>query len=120
MRFSTSGPSPAQAFAPLAAAYGDRLTVLRDGDVVRWSCDGRMVVVELRDGFADAAFVDLPIVDAVSAVPAVPVYGPASGNGYSLDHTGCTRMAEDMQAFFCGTREPRFAFRSAYEVPHSD
>jgi hypothetical protein len=112
--------SPAQAFAPLAAACGDRLTVFRDGDVVRWSFEGCLVVVELRDdGYAQAAFVDRPMLDAVTAGPAVPVYAPAAGAGYQLNRAGCTRMADDMQAFFCGTREPRFAFRDAYEVPSS-
>jgi hypothetical protein len=110
--------SPADAFAPLAAACGDRLTVCREGDVVRWSYDGRMVVVALRnDGSAEAAFVDRPLHDAVSAAPAVPVYRRAVNADYTLDQSGCVRMVADMEAFFGGTREPRFAFSAAYEVP---
>jgi hypothetical protein len=118
MREAHARWSPAQAFAPLAAACGDRLTVFRDGDVVRWSYEGCLVVVELcGDGSAQAAFVDRPMHDAVTSGPAVPVYAPAAGAGYQLDRAGCTRMADDMHAFFRGTREPRFAFRDAYEVP---
>ena len=112
--------SPADTFAPLARACGDGLHVYREGDVVRWSYDGRMVVVALRgDGTAEAAFVDRPLHDAVSAALAVPVYRPSIDEDYALDQAGCTRMAADMEAFFAGTREPRFAFSAAYEVPSS-
>ena len=98
----------------------ERLRVERDGDVVRWSCDGRMVVVALRgDGTAEAAFVDRPFHEAVSGTPAVPVYRRAPYPGYALDAAGCARMAEDVEAFFAGTREPRFAFATAYEVPQA-
>jgi len=79
-----------------------------------------MVVVALRDdGSAEAAFVDRPLLDAVSSTPAVPVYRRAANADYTLDPSGCRRMVADMEAFFGGAREPRFAFSAAYEVPQA-
>ena len=102
------------AAAPLIAAYGDRLTLLRDGNRVQWSCDGQSVVVELRaDGSLDATFVDRVAVDAVSGQPAAAVYRRDTGIVYRMSADGSKRMVADMAAFFEGTREPLFAFVDA-------
>ena len=97
---------------PLWATYGDRLTILRDGNAVRWVYDGRSAVVALRGDVVEATFVDRPALDAVSASPAAPVYR-GSEYGYALTPAGCSRMVADMVAFFEGTREPRFTFVGA-------
>ena len=95
---------------PLVANFDSRLSVRRDGHVVRWCCDGRSVLVELRpDGELDATFIDLPAVERVSSASAAPLYR-SSGRGYSLNVEGCRRMASDLVDFFGGVREPRFTF----------
>src|ERR1700684_3760464 len=92
----------AEAFAPLGAAFGDRLRFSRDGSPARWWFDGPAAEVEMRgDDRITARFVGAPAFDAVtgSLVPPVYVRCPA---GYALDRSGCERMVADMAAFFTG------------------
>ena len=105
------------AAAPLVAAFGDRLTLWRDGNRVQWACDGQSVVVELQaDGSLDATFVDCAAVDVVSGHLASAVYRRDSGIAYRMSPDGSKRMVADMAAFFEGTREPLFAFVDAIPV----
>ncbi len=105
------------AAAPLIAAYGDRLTLLRDGNRVQWSCDGQSVIVELQaDGSLEATYVDRAAVDAVSGQPAAAVYRRDTAIAYRMSAEGSKRMVADMAAFFEGTREPLFAFVDAVAV----
>jgi hypothetical protein len=101
------------ALAPLGNTFGERLHFSRDGTVARWTYDGHAAIVEL--GGAErilARFVAPPATDAVSGLPAAPVYS-CDENGYALNRVGCERMVADMVAFFSGTREPRFTFIAA-------
>lgn len=101
---------------PLAAKFGDGLTLCRDGKRVEWSYHGQSAVIEFSpQGTIDALFIEQPSVDAVSAAPTSAVYKPL-GPGYSLTPAGCARMVSDMVDFFSGTREPRFVFSNAYPV----
>lgn len=105
------------ATAPLIAAFGDRLTLWRDGNRVQWGCDGQSVVVEmLEDGGLDATFVDRAGVDEVTGRFVSAVYQVNSGIAYRLTAYGATRMIGDMTEFFGGTREPRFTFVDAFAV----
>lgn len=109
------------ATAPLIAAFGDRLTLWRDGNRVQWGCDGQSVVVEMtEDGSLDATFVDRAGVDEVTGDLASAVYRRNSGVAYRLTADGATRMIGDMTAFFDGTREPLFAFVDAVTVDVED
>ena len=105
------------AFAPLHAKFGERLSLRRDGNVVQWSLEGRLAIVELRsESVVHATFVERPALDSVSASPAAAVYR-SSPTGYRLAADGCARMVEDMCAFFSGAREPRFAFVGIHGGP---
>jgi hypothetical protein len=91
------------AAAPLVATFGDRLTLRRDGNRVRWGCDGQSVIVEmLEDGGLDATFVDRAGVDEVTGRFASAVYRRNSGIAYRLTADGATRMIGDMTAFSAG------------------
>jgi hypothetical protein len=105
------------ATAPLIAAFGDRLTLWRDGNRVQWGCDGQSVVVDmLEDGSLDATFVDRAGVDEVTGRFASAIYRRESGIAYRLTADGASRMIGDMTEFFGGTREPLFAFVDAVAV----
>ncbi len=105
------------ATAPLIAAFGDRLTLWRDGNRVQWGCDGQSIVVEMcEDGTLDATFVDRAGVDEVTGQFASAVYRRESGIAYRLTADGASRMIGDMTDFFGGTREPLFAFVDAVAV----
>lgn len=109
------------ATAPLIAAFGDRLTLWRDGNRVQWSCEGQAVIVELQaDGSLDATFVDRAALDGVSGQLASAVYRRNTGIAYRMSGDGSKRMVADMAAFFEGTREPLFAFVDALEVESKD
>ena len=98
---------------PLVSKFGDRLTIYREGNAVRWSYAGDSAIVEMRSGTAVAArFISRPSrqlasVEAVSAVYAAP--DPM----YPLTRSGVARMVDDLAEFFSGTREPRFTFVDA-------
>ncbi len=99
---------------PLAAKFGDRLVLQRDGAVARWTFEQQSVVVELGPSGAIAAtFVERPSIDFVSAQSVSSVYR-SRASAYPPTHVGCARMVSDMVAFFSGAREPRFIFSDAY------
>jgi len=101
-------------FAPLAA-FGERLALWHDGNAASWSLDGRTATVVARpDGSVQATFADRATSDG-GATAAVAVY--RSHSVYTLGAIGCTRMVDDMIAFFDGVREPRFAFTRIDDAP---
>lgn len=103
--------SLAVATAPLISKFGDRLTLMRDGNRAQWSCDGQAAIVELLvDGSLRPTFVDRPSLDAVSGDEASAVYHLASGVSYRMTADGCARMVSDMTDFFSGARDGRFVF----------
>ncbi len=109
-----SASALASATAPLISAFGDELTLWREGDVVHWSYDGQTVIVaQLADGAAVAAFVDAPTVDAITGLPAAAEYRRTIERRYHLTLDGCRAMVADMTAFFSGEREPFFTFVGA-------
>jgi hypothetical protein len=109
--------SLADALGPLESAFGDRLTLSRSGNVVEWAYEGQSAVVELHpDATLGATFIDRPAFDAVSRSFAAPVYHRTSAVVYRLTPDGCSRMVDDMLAFFSGTREPIFRFAAAVEL----
>ena len=100
--------------AALCEKFGDRLTLVRNGDVVQWWYDGQSASVELGpDGTIVATFVDRPERDAVSGDYASAVYR-RNAAPYRLCAEGCARMVADMDDFFTGTREARFTFVSIF------
>ena len=104
----------AAATAPLISCFGDDLKLWRDGDVVHWSYDGQTVVVEQHpDGAIAATFVDTPVLDQVTRMPASAVYRRTADRRYALTADGCSAMVSDMTAFFSGEREPFFTFIGA-------
>jgi hypothetical protein len=106
------------ALAPLESAFGDRLTLCRNGNVVEWSFEGQSAVVELHaDATLGATFIDRPAFEAVSRSFAAPVYHRTSAIEYRMTPEGCTRMVDDLLAFFSGTREPLFRFAAAVDLP---
>jgi hypothetical protein len=109
--------SLADAIAPLAAKFGEDLTLWRDGGVACWRYDGQSVFVSAgEDGTIEATFVDRPAVDEVSGELAAAIYRRSSGGGYTMTPDGGTRMADDMSAFFSGARDRRFRFISVHTL----
>ena len=109
--FAPAGTWLADAFAPLTAACGDRLVFVRDGQTAQWSLGDRSVVVSpSRDGSMGARFVDRPATDAVTGSTARAVYGAGR---YPATELGCSRMVDDMLAFFRDAADPRFTFLTA-------
>lgn len=110
---ATSHAHPlAASTAALCEKFGDRLTLVRDGDLVQWSYDGQSTTVELgRDGTIVATFFDRPEHDAVSGDYVSAVYR-RNAAPYRVCAEGCSRMVADMGDFFTGTRETRFTFIS--------
>jgi hypothetical protein len=101
------GPDP---FGPLVTAFGDRLRVWRDEDRVEWSLDGHVVAVEVDPaGRVAAQFIAPESTELVSGRPSSAVYA-RDRSGYPLTDAGCSRMVDDMIAFFSGAREPHFTF----------
>lgn len=99
--------------APLAAKFGDDLTVSRSGNVVCWGYGGQSVVIELGpNGKMCATFIDAQGIDLVSSTPAAAAY--RARPVYELTRASCTRMIADLADFFSGVREPRFTFIDAY------
>ena len=104
-----SAASAGTGFGSLQAIFGERLTLVRDGNRAQWSLDGRSAVVEFRAGILEATFVERLMQESVSGGTAAPAYRGACA-GYRLAPDGCARMVADMVAFFGGVREPRFEF----------
>jgi hypothetical protein len=103
----------ADVVSPLASQFGDRLTLVRDGNRVQWTVDGQAAVMELGAGSEIAAsFVDRPSVDLAGGRPAAAVYR-GRRTSYGLDPDGCSVVVSDMLDFFSGTREPAFTFVDA-------
>jgi hypothetical protein len=99
--------------APLAAKFGNTITVSRSGNMVCWGYDGQSAVLEMTPhGFLRATFIDSAGIDAVSSSPAVAAY--RTGSVYALNRAGCGRMVADLVEFFSGIREPKFRFVDAY------
>jgi hypothetical protein len=99
--------------APLAAKFGDDLTVSRSGNVVCWGYGGQSAVIELTpNGKMHATFIDTEAVDLVSSTPAAAAY--RARPVYELTGASCSRMIADLADFFSGVREPRFTFIDAY------
>ncbi len=114
MQSPVSGYSLADCMTPLAAKFGNRLVLQRDGAAARWTFEEQSVVVELcPSGSIAATFIERPFIDGVSAQSVSSVYRSQAA-AYSPTHAGCTRMISDMVAFFSGAREPRFTFSDAY------
>lgn len=108
-----AGPGGPDSFGPLIAAFGDRLVIRREPGRVEWSLDGAVVSVDVdAAGRAAAQFVAPSSTDLVSRRPSSAVY-VRDRSGYALTAAGCSHMADDMIAFFSGTREPRFTFVAA-------
>jgi hypothetical protein len=101
--------------SPLAATFGDRLSLVRDRNCVQWSCDGHAAIVEFAEGDEiRATFVAAPVIDEVSSLMVSAVYCPRP-RSYRLNRQGSARMVADMMAFFSGVREPRFTFVNALQ-----
>jgi hypothetical protein len=100
----------------LGDRFGNRLTLMRDGDSVRWSFDGHAAVVSLRpEGTIDATFVEPATFDAAGGTPVRCFYRRSGHAAYTLTQVGCSRMVADMADFFGGVREPQFTFAGAAE-----
>jgi hypothetical protein len=112
----TSSPSAAwlsDLAAPLAAKFGNCLTLSRSGNAIRWGYGGQSAVLELgANGALQVTFLDAESTDLVSAGRAVAAYRTRSA--YALDRPSSTRMIADLVDFFSGVREPKFAFVDAY------
>jgi hypothetical protein len=109
--------SLAVATAPLTEKFGQRLTLLRDGNRAQWSCDGQTVVVQLaEDGALTPTFVDRAMKDEVSGMAAFAVYRLRSRVPYRMSAEGCSRMTSDMVDFFSGERDGRFEFMGVAEA----
>ena len=105
--------------APLLEQFGSELTLVREGECVRWCFADASAVVELRAENAVAAtFISGPLADESSCTDVHAVYAPQKAT-YPLTERGATCMAEDLAAFFSGVREPRFTFVDAYVVQRS-
>jgi hypothetical protein len=98
---------------PLFDRFGPALTLVREGERVRWSYSDSAAVVELSaDGAVAATFLAAPSRDAASDASVRAVYAPPSPT-YSLTERGVRCMVDDVAAFFSGVREPRFRFVAA-------
>ncbi len=100
------GPDP---FGTLLSAFGERLGLRRDDGRAEWSLDGHRVIVAMGARRVTAQFIAAPATDLVSGRPSSAVY-VRDRFGYALTDAGCSRMVDDMMAFFAGIREPRFSF----------
>lgn len=101
----------AAATAPLWANFGPDLTLMRDGDVVRWSYEGQTVVVaQQADGAATASFVDAPALDQVTGCAESAIYRRSVERCYQMTPESAAALVADMVAFLQGEREPFFTF----------
>jgi hypothetical protein len=98
---------------PLFDRFGSALTLVRDGERVRWFYSDAAAVVELRaEGAVAATFLAAPTLDAASSARVRAVYAPPSPT-YALTERGVRCMVDDVAAFFAGVREPHFRFVDA-------
>ena len=117
LRMATSQPASfSKIAAPLFEQFGIGLTLVREGNCVRWCYADATAVVEQRSENAVAAvFMSAPTVDAASSQNVCAVYVSQCAT-YTLSERGVTHMVEDVAAFFSGVREPRFTFVDARRV----
>jgi hypothetical protein len=95
----------------LGERFGPALTVVRDGNRVRWSFGTAAASVALVPGDRlEATFLDASGSDARTAEPAESRYRRVSQTSYGLTPAGCRRFVTDLTDFFNGIREPYFAF----------
>ncbi len=98
---------------PLFERFGSALTLVREGERVRWCYSDAAAIVEVRsEGAVAATFLSAPSLDAASAARVRAVYAPPSPT-YALTERGVRCMVDDLAAFFSGVREPHFRFVDA-------